>query len=99
MKKIMKKSFYMYVYVHDRVQRSNAVVYRVVYKPDQSGISCNMDRSRRAGIGQWHEYDHVACNKDKYRMSGRIQRIMLRNCLFNAFSNAPKIVFNARFNA
>ena len=21
-----------------------------------------MDRSRRAGIGQWHEYDHVACN-------------------------------------
>ena len=21
-----------------------------------------MDRSRRAGIGEWHEYDHVACN-------------------------------------
>ena len=30
MNKIMKKSFYMYVYIHDRVQRSNAVVYRVV---------------------------------------------------------------------
>ena len=24
------KSFYMYIYVHDRVQRSNAVVYRVL---------------------------------------------------------------------
>ena len=54
----------MYIYIHDRVQRSNAVVYRVVeYKPTQRGVSCNMDRSKRAGIGQWHEYDHVACNK------------------------------------
>ena len=25
-----------------------------------------MDGSRRAGIGQWHEYDHVACNKKYY---------------------------------
>ena len=30
MNKIMKKSFYMCIHVHDRVQRSNAVVYRVV---------------------------------------------------------------------
>ena len=27
---IMRKSFYMYIYVHDRVQKSNAVVYRVI---------------------------------------------------------------------
>ena len=25
-----------------------------------------MARSRRARIGQWHEYDHVACNKCIY---------------------------------
>ena len=25
-----------------------------------------MDRSRRAGIGQWHEYAHVACNNGRY---------------------------------
>ena len=25
-----------------------------------------MDRSRREGIGQWHEYDHVACNNGLY---------------------------------
>ena len=31
MNKIVKISFYMYINVHDRVQRSNAVVYRVVY--------------------------------------------------------------------
>ena len=31
MNKIMKKSFYMYIYEHDRVQMSNAVVYRVIW--------------------------------------------------------------------
>ena len=30
MNKITKKSFHMYMYVHDRVQRSNAVVFSVV---------------------------------------------------------------------
>ena len=30
MNKNVTKSFYMYIYVHDRVQRSNAVVYCVV---------------------------------------------------------------------
>ena len=60
----INKLFNMYIYIHDRVQRSNAAVYRVVeYKPTQRGVSCNMDRSKRAGIGQWHEYDHVVCNK------------------------------------
>ena len=44
------------------------------------GISCStsplsairefMDRSRRAGIGQWHEYGHVSCNK--YRDCERV---------------------------
>ena len=32
------------------------------YKPAQRAIREFMDRSRRAGIGQWHEYDHVVCN-------------------------------------
>ena len=26
-----------------------------------------MDRSKSAGIGQWHEYDHVACNVWRYK--------------------------------
>ena len=36
--------------------------YIVQYKPGQRAIRHFMDRSGRAGIGQWHEYDHVACN-------------------------------------
>ena len=36
--------------------------YIAQYKPAQRAIREFMDRSRRVGIGQWHEYDHVACN-------------------------------------
>ena len=25
-----------------------------------------MDSSKRAGIGQWHEYNHVVCNNEYY---------------------------------
>ena len=39
-----------------------------------------MDCSRRAGIGQWHEYDHVACNK---------LDIFHRPCLFFSFRQSP----------
>ena len=56
--KIMKKN----VYIPDQVQRSNAVVYRVVLTPS-AGNTHFMGSSMRAGIGQWHEYDCVACNK------------------------------------
>ena len=36
--------------------------YIVLYKLAQRAIRHFMDRSGRTGIGQWHEYDHVACN-------------------------------------
>ena len=35
--------------------------YIVQYKPAQRAIRHFEDRPRRAGIGQWHDYDHVAC--------------------------------------
>ena len=33
-----------------------------------------MDHSRRAGIGQWHEYDYVACNNSVYNPHSTLVR-------------------------
>ena len=44
------------------------------------GIRHFMDRSRQAGIGQWHEYDHVACNNTQYTT---VYDLWTRSCTLN----------------
>ena len=56
--------FTLYIYMIEfKGQTLGNIAY---YKSTQRAIRQMLDGSTRAGFGQWHEYDHVSCNKTVY---------------------------------